>query len=144
MKKNIILASVLVCVMAAGQFCAYAKDNNLNPLTKLLGKLTKSGNTSLMRLDIVDEYKGEIVAGAGKVKDIIKSFGDEDQAMVYLKKSYKGKEYELILLIDALSVEKIQKGKSVNFTGNFVGITYLTLRFENVELATPKSWWWPF
>lgn len=144
MKKNIILISILVCAMAAGQFCAYAKDKNSMPLPKLLGKLTKSGNTSLMRLDIVDEYKGEIVAGAGSVKDIIKSFGNKDEAMVYLRKSYKGKEYELVLLTDAIGVEKIRKGKSVSFSGNFVGITYLTLRFENVEITTPKSWWWPF
>ena len=144
MKKNIMLVSILVCVMLAGQFCAYAKNKNLNPLPTLLGKLTKSGNTSLMRLYIVDEYKGEIVAGSGKVKDIIKSFGDKDEAMVYLRKSYKGKEYELVLLTDILGVEKIRKGKSVSFEGNFIGITYLTLRFENVEITTPKSWWWPF
>ena len=60
--------------------------------------------------------------------------------MVYLKKRYRHKDYELVLVISEESAEKITKGMSLRFEGNFAGMTYHTLRFKNVALVA-NSWW---
>ena len=71
---------------------------------------------------------------------MLKSYGIEGEAMVYLKKHYRSKEYEIVLVVSEESAEKIKKGMSLQFEGNFDGMTYRTLRFKNVGLVT-KPWW---
>ncbi|MFH1380771.1 MAG: hypothetical protein ABIH57_01180 [Candidatus Omnitrophota bacterium] len=144
MKKRIIIGLILVSLIVVLQVSAYAENGGSIPLNKILQKLTKSNNTSLQRLDLSNQFKGEIVNGSGRVKDVIHSFGEDNKAMVYLSKPYKSKEYEIILLADIESAETIQKGNKIKFEGNFVGTTYQTLRFENAEITLCKSWWWPF
>ena len=110
-------------------------------LKKMFSELTRPRLTSLRKLELVNKYKGEIVKGVGRVKDVVKSYGIEGEAMVYLKKHYRGKEYEIVLVIPEESAEKIKKGMSLTFEGNFAGMTYHTLRFKNVDLIA-KPWWY--
>jgi len=123
--------------MVLGPGVACAKTLNVN---KLLGGLSRSRITSLQKLNTVEEYTGEIVRGTGIVKDVLRSFGETNEAMVYLKKNFRGKEYELVLVTPQDEAEKVKKGMSVKFEAVFTGMTFQTLRFEDAELIKRLFW----
>jgi len=137
MKKMKYIALLLIVCMALAPISADAKTIGLK---KILNRLTKPRATSLQKMDIVEKFKGELVRGAGTVKDVLKSFGEKDEAMVYLKKYYKGKEYELVLVVPKEQAAKVRKGMGVKFKGVFAGMTFQTLRFENTELIKRFLW----
>ena len=136
--KSIKLISLLLAFSV--MFSPLALCERPVRLKKMLSELTRPRNTSLRKLDIVNKYKGEIVKGVGRVKDVVKSYGIKGEAMVYLKKRYRSKEYELVLIMPEESVEKVKKGMSLQFEGNFAGMTYQTLRFKNVDQVS-NVWW---
>lgn len=140
MKKIRLFALFLIFCVVLYPLSAYGQSVMV---TTMLDKLTRPSTTSLQVLNLVEQYKGQTVKGQGKVKDILKSFGDENKAMVYINKPYRGKQYEILLVVDEGTVEKIKKGKGVWFEGKFATMTFRTLRFENAEVK-PKPWWWPF
>ncbi len=137
MKKMKLIVLFLIVGMALTPVSAYAKTLGLN---KILGRLAKPRATSLQKMDTVEEYKGEIVKGAGTVKDVLKSFGEKNEAMVYLKKYFRGKEYEIVLMVPRDEAEKVRKGMSVKFEAVFTGMTFQTLRFEDAELIKRIFW----
>ena len=134
-----IKISLLLSVFLAMSIFSHAEMLSLN---KLLHQLTMPRITSLARLDIVNSHKGQDIQGDGKVKDVIKGFGPENKAIVYLTKHYKGNEFDLMLTVNRDNAKNIEKGKTVRFTGTFSGISYKTLRIENAKIA--KNTWWPF
>lgn len=141
MKKNKFIAILLTLVIALSPLSAYARTVELNTL---LRKVTRPNLTSLQRLDIIETYKGKSVRGEEKVKDIRKSLGSEKNATILLQKRYKGKEYDIVLTTSELEkAKKITKGKRVKFVGKFVGMTFETVRFENVKIVQ-KARLWPF
>lgn len=137
MKHAKILALFLIACIILSPASAYARTMTLN---KILVQLAKARATSLQKLETVEEYKGEIVRGTGTVKDVLKSFGEEGEAMVYLKKNFHGKEYELVLMTPQDEAEQMRKGMSVKFEAVFVGMTFQTLRFEDAELIKRTFW----
>ncbi|MGB2705238.1 MAG: hypothetical protein WBC74_00010 [Candidatus Omnitrophota bacterium] len=137
MKQIKMLVLFLILCIALSPLSAYAKTLTLN---KILSRLAKPRATSLQKLETVEEYKGEIVRGTGTVKDVLKSFGTEGEAMVYLKKYFRGKEYEIVLMVPQGEAEKVRKGMSVKFEAVFVGMTFKTLRFEEAELIKRVFW----
>ena len=141
MRFDKIIACFLVSLFLLYPLNALAGPMNLD---SLLGKLASRRTTSLERLNLVEEYKGQAVKGSGRVKDVLKSFGEENKAMVYLEKSFAGKPYELVLITDAGAAESIKRGKFVRFEGNFAGMTFETLRFESATVTSPKFWFWSF
>ncbi len=137
MKKVKLVSLFLITCMALAPVSVYAKTMGIN---KILGHLSKPRATSLQKLETVEEYKGEIVRGTGIVKDVLKSFGEESGAMVYLKKNFRGKEYEIVLMVPVDEAEKVKKGMSVKFEAVFAGMTFQTLRFEDAELIKRVFW----
>ena len=137
MLKKLIISLLLVCMVICPALSSYAKTVSLK---QLLNQLTHPSITSLQRLDIISEYKGKDIRGSGKVKDIVRSFGSENEAMIYLKKSCKGKSFELVLLVDLDAASKIKKGKKIKFEGVFVGMSANTLRFEGAEVIDRTLW----
>lgn len=128
------LISLVVAVLFS--INAFGADVTLN---KVLAKLSKSNVTSLQRSDLIQEYKGQVINGKGKIEDVLKSAASENQAMVYLEKYFKSKRYEIVLSMDIVTAEKLKKGKALKFSGEFDGITGTTLRFKNVVI--PKKKW---
>ena len=144
MKKITFLTIFLAFSIALSPLCCYAETISLG---KLLRELTGSKITSLEKSNIARKYKGEIVKGTGIVKDIIKTYGAENNAMVYLKKKLRNKEYEIVLIADEKNVHKIRKGKNIAFKGKFAGTSYDAFRFEEVEILEPpkpKPFWSKF
>jgi len=139
MLKNIIIGLLLICMVVCPALSSYAKTVSLN---HLLNQITHPRTTSLQRLDIISDYKGKDIRGSGKVNDILRSFGSENEAMIYLKKSHRGKNLELVLFVDLDTASKIKKGKKIKFEGVFVGMSADSLRFEGVEVTGQT--FWPF
>lgn len=138
MKNKVLIFSLILFITFSSLSC-YA---GLLTLNKMLGKLSTPRLTSLQKSNLVEQYKGQEVKGIGKVKDILKSFASENTAMLYIEKPFRGKRYEIVLVVSQNSVKKIKKGQRIRFEGKFVGITFNTLRFEDAKLIH-KSWW-PF
>ena len=136
MKNVRILALFLLVAITLFPLSAYAETMSLH---KLVSLLNAPRATSFQTMERVNEYKDETVRGSGRVKDVLKSFGTEGEAMVYLKKRINGKTYEIILMVLEEDAEKIKKQRNVRFIGTFAGLTFQTLRFEDAEIV-PKSW----
>ncbi|MFH1594560.1 MAG: hypothetical protein ABID09_07695 [Candidatus Omnitrophota bacterium] len=107
-------------------------------LNKLLSKISKSSSTTLERLNTIEEYKGQVVKGAGKVKDILKRNGSEKEALVYIRRPFGGIEYEVIVAVDRESTKEIKKGITVAFEAKFTGLTFETLRFEDGKISRKR------
>ena len=132
--KTLLAVSLVVCVTFFAT-SVFAAEGGMT-LGQLFKKLTRSNETSLQKMDKLQEYKGLSIRGTGKVKDIMKSPGEADKALVYLVKSYRYKNYELVLTVDAESVKKIKKGNYLKFVGNFEGMALETLRFDDVTILS--------
>ena len=132
--KTFLAVNLIVCV-AFISTNAFAAEGGMT-LGQLFKKLTRSNETSLQKMDKLEEYKGLSIRGTGKVKDIMKSPGEADKALVYLIKSYRYKTYELVLTVDAESVKKIKKGNYLRFVGNFEGMALETLRFDDATILS--------
>jgi len=144
--KSIFAVVIIFCLVLVPNavFAEDAKDASGGmKLNQLMKRLTQYGQTSLQRSDALKEYKGFSVRGVGKVTDIIKSPGESDKALVYLTKTYGNKIYELVLTVDADSVEKIKKYSYLKFVGNFEGMALETLRFDDAKIL-PKPFLWFF
>ena len=142
MKRNKLFVFFLMLVIVFSPLCCYAKTLTLN---KMMNQLVKSSLTSLQRMELVEKYKGQIVKGSGRVKDILKSFGSENEAMVYLQKPFRGKQYEVVLTVSIENAEKVKKGKTIRFEGSFEGMTFETLRFKDAKIIKARGLClWPF
>ncbi|MFC1576671.1 hypothetical protein ACFL3J_03260 [Candidatus Omnitrophota bacterium] len=137
MRNQKLIALCLIVLIAFSSVPSYGKAPTLYDM---LRKLNKSRITTLQRSEVVDEYMGQVVKGDGRIKDILKSFSKEGEAMVYLDKPFKGKRYEVVVAVSRESAEKLRKGKRIRFEGKFAGISYETLRFEEGTI-TCKAWW---
>ncbi|MBL7158250.1 MAG: hypothetical protein ISS91_01945 [Candidatus Omnitrophica bacterium] len=140
---SVILIFCLVLAPSAG-FAEDTKDaaDGMN-LNQLLKRLTRAGQTSMQKSDLLQEFKGYSIKGTGKVKDIIKSPGESGKALVYLTRSYRYKKYELVLTMDAESVKKVRKGSYLRFVGSFEGMALETLRFDDAKvLSKPFLWFY--
>jgi len=140
MRKIIALFLILFILCPAAEL--YAKGPTALNLEQLLGKITKPGSTSLQKSDAMDSYKGKIIRGSGVVRDVLRSYGSDNEAMVYLDKAFRGRKYEIVLAVNRDDAEKIIKKKTVSFKGEFSGMSFGTLRFKNAEVK--RLWWWPF
>jgi len=139
MKINKLVLCILILLIAFPLLGAKAKNPTL---FKMLIRLNKSHMTSLQAMEVAEGYKGKTLTGNGKVKDILRSFASEDEAMVYLTRRYGSKKYELIVAVSKESVQKLKKGKRVKFEGKFAGMSYDTLRFEEGKILSVS--FWPF
>jgi len=137
MKINKLLLCILILFIAFPLLSEAAKNPTL---FRILKELNKSRETSLQKMEIVQSYKGQVVTGKGKVKDILRSFASENEAMVYLTKRYGDKKYEVIVAVSKESVQKLKKGKRIKFEGNFAGMSYDTLRFEEGKILSVSFW----
>ena len=151
MNIKTIFAGIIIFCLVFVPFAGFAEDSKDikkttdtkdakggMKLDRLLKRLTKYGQTSMQKSDLLQEYNGCSIRGIGKVKDIMKSPGESNKALVYLVKSYRYKKYELVLTMDAESVKKVKKGSYLSFVGNFEGMALETLRFDDAKvLARP-------
>ena len=145
MKRKIICLVSILLLTALVSFSSYAENITLDTMLRKLGDRNV---TSLKKVELIDSYKGQVVKGAGKVRDVVKSFGSENTALVYIRKPYQGKLYEIILTVDQQSAENIKKGRNIAFEGKFAGMTFETLRLEEGKITGSggMGWfgWWPF
>ena len=135
-------ARFLISLLIVLSFSVNASGATVVALDKMLAKLNRSNVTSLQRSDLIQEYKGQVLKGKGKIQDVLKSAASENQAMVYLEKYFKNKKYDIVLSMDIVTAEKLKKGKALNFSGEFDGIIGTTLRFKNIVI--PKKKWFFF
>ena len=135
-------ARLFISLLIVLSFSVNAFGATVVALNKMLAKLNRSNVTSLQRSDLIQEYKGQVLKGKGKIQDVLKSAASENQAMVYLEKYFKNKKYDIVLSMDIVTAEKLKKGKVLNFSGEFDGITGTTLRFKNIVI--PKKKWFFF
>jgi len=141
MTKNKIIAFLLAILIAFYPIFTYATTIHLNTL---LRNLTRHDLTTIQKMELLDSYKGKIVTGEEMVDDVTKGFASENDITIRFKKRYKGTRYDIILqTVDLETAKDIKKGKRVKFEGEFAGMTFDTLRFENVKIRQ-KSRWWPF
>lgn len=141
MKKNKFCIGLLSALIVLSAVTCYAENVSLDVM---LRQLSKSRLTSLQKLELIEQYTGKIVAGKGKVKDVIKSYGTENEAMVYLSKPVGDKQYELVIMAPQEEADKVRKGKTVGFEGVFAGMSFETLRFKNARITKKRKSWWPF
>lgn len=136
-KKYKFLSCFLMLFIAFSSLSIYAETLSLN---KMLNQLARPQLTSLQRSNLIENCKAQRLKGIGRVRDILKSSVSEDEAMIYLAKSFKGKQYEIVLIVSRESAVKIKKGNIIRFEGKFVGMTFETLRFEDAKIIR-KPWW---
>lgn len=130
MKKSALFILVLIFLVTVVPLSFSAETLRLD---KMLDKLTSRQATSLQKLELIEQYKGQNVRGSGKVKDVLKKAGSPDKAMVYMEKPFRNKKYEIVLMTSSDRAKDIKKGKKINFEGAFVGMVFETLRFEDAE-----------
>jgi len=145
MKAKQYISLFLILSVLFFTFTATADTVKLN---KILQQFSDPRVTSLQKVDLIKQYKGQSVRGDGRVRDVVKSFGKDEKALVYLRKPYGGKNFELILTVSQESAEKIKKGRGIKFEGKFAGMTFETLRFDDAKITSKGGidWlgWWPF
>ena len=79
-------ARLFISLLIVLSFSVNAFGATVVALNKMLAKLNRSNVTSLQRSDLIQEYKGQVLKGKGKIQDVLKSAASENQAMVYLEK----------------------------------------------------------
>ncbi|OGX17115.1 MAG: hypothetical protein A3K83_06870 [Omnitrophica WOR_2 bacterium RBG_13_44_8b] len=140
MRQNKFFMFFLMVLFISVPMCLYAKDERVLSLNGMLTSLTNPRLTSLQKMTLIDGYKSTVVKGAGKVKDVLISYGSENETLVCIQKPFRGKEYEVVLLTSRESAEKIQKGNTVGFEGTFVAMAFETLRFKDVKIIRKSRW----
>ncbi|MBN1354611.1 MAG: hypothetical protein JW994_08105 [Candidatus Omnitrophica bacterium] len=141
MKTRNIAVFALIASVLLYQTTLFAANMSLDNILK---QITNPRLTSLQKLAVLEQYKGQTMSGYGKVKDILKGYGPDNIALVYVTRSCRDKEYEIELTVPLASAEKVLKGKKVSFEGIFGGMTFETLRFTDVKMTESKKAWWPF
>ena len=137
MKTSKIFAVIIIFVLLLYPVTVYAGNPTIG---RMLAKLSNRRLTSLQKLELIEQYKGDYIKGSGRVRDVLKSFGSKNEAMVYIDKYYRGNKYEIVLMIGQDMVEDIKKGRAIRFEGKFVGMTFRTLRFKDAAIM-PRMWW---
>lgn len=140
MKRLKILVFFVIFAMLVSTLPAYARTINVNSLLK---KLSNPKLTSYQKINYVDKYKGQTVKGSGRIKDVLKRYGTENEVMLYVRRTMRGMEYEITLAATGENLHRVRKGQRISFSGTFTGMAFDRLSFEDVKINA-KPWWWPF
>ena len=140
MKKNIFLRILLVVFICSYLALAHA---DIVSIDKILSQFSNPKLTSLQKLDLVESYRGTDVRGKAKVTDVVKSYGNDNEAMIYTTRTVRGQKYEIVVAVPKESVNKIRKGNTIKFEGVFTGMSFRTIKLDGGEIIK-SAWWWPF
>jgi len=135
--------ALFVTVIISTLFIAtavFAQNEKPAKLNDMLSELTRSRITTLQKANIIESYKGQIMGGSARVKDVIDDYATQDKANIYLIKPYRGVKYKLTLLVDKDTAKELKKGRRVNFEGRLVEMTFNTLHFKNAKIIKRSFW----